>query len=131
MKKKTTFDFKSIKSFEDACSKTGLNPSDLPDVSNIPERFRKYLIAAYKLAVIFEAINDEWEADFTNLNQMKYFPWMRVNSAGSGFAFSLSSYHYAYTHTNVGSRLCTNTRKKALYIGKQFAEEYADFFLKR
>ena len=130
MKKKTVFDFRTIKSFDDACKKLGIDPKALPDVSMISEEFRKAVIAAYKLFIIFKSINDGWDADFTNPDQIKYFPWLGVNPAGSGFDFSNSNYHYDYTITTVGSRLCTDTSEKALYISEQFREEYADFFLK-
>ena len=130
MKKKTVFNFKTIKSFDDACKKLGIDPKALPDVSMISEEFRKALIAAYKLFIIFKSINDGWDADFTNSHQVKYFPWLRVNSAGSGFGFSYSLYYYDYSDTCVGSRLCTDTSEKAIYISEQFREEYADFFLK-
>lgn len=130
MKKKTVFNFKTIKSFDDACKKLGIDPKALPDVSMISEEFRKALIAAYKLFIIFKSINDGWDADFTNSHQVKYFPWLRVNSAGSGFGFSGSAYSYGSACASVGSRLCTDTSEKAIYISEQFREEYADFFLK-
>ena len=128
---KTKFDFKTIKSFEDACKKEGIDPSALPDVSMIPEEFHKAIIGCYKLFIIFKAINNDWIADYTNPNQVKYFPWLKVNSAGSGFGFSGSHYGCVGTVACVGSRLCTDTSEKAIYIGKQFCEEYADFFLNR
>lgn len=130
MKKKTVFDFRTIKSFDDACKKSGIDPKALPDVSMISEEFRKAVIAAYKLFIIFKSINDGWDADFTNPDQIKYFPWLGVNPAGSGFDFSGSDCDCGYAGAGVGSRLCTDTSEKALYISEQFREEYADFFLK-
>lgn len=127
--KKENFDFRTIKSFDDACKKEGIDPNALPDVSMIPEPLRKALIGCYKLFIIFQAINNGWLADFTKSNQVKYFPWLRVNSAGSGFDFALSSCGYGYTYASVGSRLCAESREKALYIGEQFGAEYAEFFL--
>ncbi len=123
------FDYKTIKSFEDACKKENIDPTALPDVSMIPEVLREAVIAVYKLFIIFKAINNGWVADFTNRNQWKYFPWLKVNSAGSRFGFSDSDYYFDYTRTIVGSRLCTDTSEKAGYIGEQFHEEYGKFFL--
>ncbi len=123
------FDYKTIKSFEDACKKENIDPTSLPDVSMIPEELRKAIIAVYKLFIIFKAINNGWIADFTNKNQWKYFPWLRVNSSGSGFDFSDSPYDCDYARTTVGSRLCTDTSDKAEYIGEQFREEYGEFLL--
>ena len=126
---KTKFDFKTIKSFEDACKKEGIDPTKLPDVSMIPEEFRGAIIAVYRLFIIYKAINNGWVADYTNNNQYKYYPWFQVNSSGSGFDFSDSNFSYDHTYADVGSRLCTDSAEKALYIGKQFSAEYQKYFL--
>ena len=129
---KTTakFDFRTIRSFEDACKKENIDPIALPEVSMIPEEFRKALIAAYKLFIIFKAINNGWVADFTNSNQGKYYPYLWVLSSGFGFDDSLC--RYGHTGASVGSRLCTFSSEAAIYIGQQFGvdgSEYKDFFL--
>lgn len=121
------FDFRTIKSFEDACAKESIDPEKLPDVSMIPEEFAKPIIAAYKLMVIFKAINNGWKPDWSNYNQWKYYPWFGV--LASGFGFSCSGYYYDSTNADVGSRLCTDTSEKALYIAEQFEAEYKDYFL--
>ena len=118
--------FQTIKSFEDACKKENIAPS-LPDVSMLPEEFRKPVIAGYKLMVIYKAINNGWIPDWSNDDQYKYYPWFGVLS--SGFGFSISRYTYVSTITDVGSRLCTDTREKALYMASQFEQEYKDYFL--
>ncbi len=131
MSKKQTqqevFDFKSIKTFEDACKKTGVDPNALPDLTMIPEDLRKPLIAAYKLMIIFLAINNGWKPDWGNYDQYKYYPWFEV--LRSGFGFSDSTYDFDCTYSNVGSRLCTDTSGKAIYIAEQFEELYKDYFL--
>lgn len=126
-KNSPVFDFRTIKSFEDACVKENIDPTALPDVSMIPEDLRKPVISAYKLMIIFLAINNGWRPDWDNSDQYKYFPWYRVLS--SGFGFSHSGYYYAYTSTTVSSRLCTDTSEKAMYIAEQFQEEYKEYFL--
>jgi hypothetical protein len=128
---KVAFDFRSIKSFELACEKLNIPPV-LPEVSMLPERFRKALVAVYKLFIIFEAINDGWVAELGNGRQAKYWPWLWVLSSGSGFSDSGSTYCYVYPGTGVGSRLCTFSPEAAKFIGKQFGvegQEYKDFFL--
>lgn len=121
------FDYKTIKTFEDACNKENIDPAHLPDVSMLLEEFRKPIIAAYKLMIIFKAINNGWVPNWNDSNQYKYYPWFGVLSSGSGF--SLSTYSYAFTASGVGSRLCTDTSTKALYIAEQFKQEYQDYFL--
>jgi len=126
-KKTPVFDFRTIKSFEDACAKENIDPTALPDVSMIPEDMRKPIINAYKLLIIFKAINNGWRPDWSNSSQWKYYPWYGVLS--SGFGFSVSYYDYGITRTIVGSRLCTDTSEKALYIAEQFKTEYQEYFL--
>ena len=126
-KSKLKFDFKTIKTFEDACTKLALDPKHLPEVSMILEEFGKPIIAAYKLMIIFKAINDGWVPDWNDWNQYKYYPWFRVLS--SGFGFSGTIYAYALTSSSVGSRLCTDSSEKAMYVAGQFKAEYTEYFL--
>jgi hypothetical protein len=121
------FDYTTIKTFEDACKKVNTDPAKLPDVSGILEEFAKPIIAAYKLLIIYKAINNEWKPDWSNWDQYKYYPWFEVLSSGFGFSVSLS--YFAHASTYVGSRLCTDTREKALYIAEQFKAEYQEYFL--
>jgi len=103
-KNEPVFDFRTIKSFEDACTKENIDPTALPDVSMIPEEFAKPIVANYKLMIVFKAINNGWRPDWSKTSQWKYFPWYRVLS--SGFGFSNSGYNYVNTGASVGSRLC-------------------------
>jgi hypothetical protein len=124
------FDYKTIKTFEDACKKIGVDQSGyeaLADVSSIPDEFRKSITAHNKLLIIYKAINNGWKPDYSNWDQYKYYPWFKVLS--SGFGFSLTYYLCDHTCTRVGSRLCTDTSEKALYIAKQFEALYQDYLL--
>jgi hypothetical protein len=127
VKSSAEFDYKSIKTFEDACKHLAIDQAGLPDMSNVPEEFRKPLIAGYKLMIVYKAINNGWRPDWSNWNQLKYFPWYRVLS--SGFGFSGTDFSCDYTVSTVGSRLCTDTSEKALYIASQFEDLYKDYFL--
>jgi hypothetical protein len=120
------FDFRTIKTFEQACHKIRVT-TELPTLKNGCGELLKPTIAAYKLMVIFQAINDGWTPDWGNINQYKYFPWFRVLS--SGFGFSFSCYGYACAVTDSGSRFCTDTSEKARYIAEQFEMEYKDLIL--
>jgi len=122
-----TFDFRTIKTFDDACSKENIFPTFLHYLRWIPAEFRKPIFAYYKLLVIYKAINNGWRPDWSNYEQNKYYPWFEVLS--SGFGFSYSHYYYDFTSTFVGSRLCTDTGEKAIYIAEQFQIEYQDFLL--
>ncbi len=124
---KKEFDFRTIKTFEDACQKENIDSKKLPDVSGILEDLKKPILALYRLMIIFKAINNGWRPNWGKSSQYKYYPWFWVLS--SGFGFSDSHYNYDLTFTDIGSRLCTDTSEKALYIAKQFEAEYKDLFL--
>ena len=124
---KSEFDYRTIQTFEDACTKENIDPTLLPDVTLIPEEFRKAIINAYKLMIIYKAINNGWIPNWDNNNEFKYFPWFWVSPSGAGF--SDSRYYCTNTDTDVGSRLCTHTSEKAIYIGEQFRAEYQEFLL--
>ena len=116
--------FESITTFEQACKARNYDPQSLPDVSNSPEHLRKYLIAAHKLAIIAEALNEGWTPDWENRSQYKYFPWFTYKS---GFGFSCTSYDIWCTLTLTGSRLCYKSSEVAIYAGEQFETIYNDF----
>ena len=120
------FDYKSIKTFEDACKKTGIETTE-PEIKAAHIEPVKAMIAYYKLVIIFLAINNGWKPDWSDYNQWKYYPWFYVLS--SGFGFVDSDYVYAYSAANVGSRLCTDTNDKALYIAEQFKDLYQEYLL--
>ena len=121
------FDYKSIKTFNDACNKLSLCHENLPDVSCIPTEFRKSIIAHYKLMIIFKAINNGWKPDWSDRNQYKYYPWFEISS--SGFGFSNTCCNCGFTGAHCGSRLCVPSSDIAKYIGKQFEDLYKDFLL--
>ena len=126
--KSKEFDYRDIKTFKDACNKLGISDV-LPDVSNIPFEFRKAHIAHYQLMVIYKAINDGWEADHSNENEYKYYPYFRWNEI-SGFSFYTSGYGHSISLSFVGSSLSTNSEEKSEYIGEQFIDIYNDFLKK-
>ena len=123
---------KKIKSFEDACKALGLDPTKVPEVSMLPEKHQKALIAYYKLFIIAEALNAGWQPNWNDWDEYKYYPWLSVeaseeNTSGSGLSFF--DYAHAHSHSTVGSRLCFKTREIAEYAFEQFKELYEQAFL--
>ena len=117
-----------IKTFEEACEKTGRNPNALPDVSMLPKADREAVIAYYKLMVIAEALNDD--KDFPNWDdddQYKYYPWFAMDSARG---FSCVGYVFVGSISLVGSRLCFKSIELTRYAGTQFVELYKLYFKK-
>lgn len=119
-------DFKNFKTFDDLCRAAGTTESEFNKKWD-PTIFDPSTIAFERLKVLTRAYNQDWPFNAYDTNQRKWYPWFEVLS--SGFGFSYTYYGYDYSGTDVGSRLCTNTSEKALYIGKQFEDLYKDYFL--
>lgn len=100
-------------------------------VTDINPMHIEALIALNELFTIAEAWNkaDEFEPDFSNRNQWKYFPWFTYNNDAAGFVYSDTYSTAAYDHAYFGSRLCFKTYERAKQFGKQFAELYNKVFL--
>ena len=120
------FDYTSIKTFEDACNRLNILPSE-PDIKLIHAEPLKSMKAYYRLVIILLAINNGWKPDWNKLNQSKHYPYFWVLSSGFGFGVSLCGCDHSVTR--VGSRLCTDTRDKALYIAEQFKDLYQEYLL--
>ncbi len=118
---------KKIKTFDDACKALKIKPGTLPDVSAMPEKYRKAMIANYKLMIITEALNKGWEPDWTNSAETKYYPWFFNYKPGVGF--SDSGYDGWCAFTRCGSRLCFKSSELATYAGTQFIEIYNQIFI--
>ena len=118
--------YESLLTFDDCCRRCGTTEEAFEEKwKDVP--VCKQVIALERLAVISKAINGEWSADHFDTGQKKWALYFTVRP--SGFAFSDAYYYYDHSVTSVGSRLCTDSREKALFIAEQFAAEYADFFL--
>jgi hypothetical protein len=129
--KKSTekFDFHSITTVEKAFEKCGYDPKAMPDLSGLPEQIRNALLSAYLLMVVFEAINDGWQPDSTDRDQVRYFPWPDVSRSGLGFSRSHFDFDFGPTSALVGSRLCTDSSAKALFILDQFQDLWKTWLL--
>ena len=111
----------NIKRFEDTARLTSeINPKHI-----------EALIALNKLFTIAQAWNkaDEFEPDFSDLNQDKWFPWFKYKKDIAGFVFAGTDYTPMYTNVHFGSRLCFKTSERAEQFGKQFAHLYNKVFL--
>lgn len=120
-----------IKSFKDACKSLKLKPT-LPNVSALPRKHQKALLAHYQLIIICEALNEGWKPNWNDSSQTKYTAWFEIKADEkhpSGFGFSITTYDYWLTSTYVGSRLCFKSSELALYAGKQFEKLFIDYFL--
>lgn len=123
--------YQDIKTFEDACKALNID-TELPQVSMLPEKHQKSIIAFYMLTTVIEAVNDGWAPDWSDIEQPKYFAYFGIEAdeehpAGSGFSDSYSCYYYDISV--VGSRLCLKDRDRVNYVNQQFEQLYKDYFL--
>lgn len=132
---KNTQSISNIKTVEDACNLLGTTmEKEFPE--SVKSQFTDDELAFRELKLIARALNQEdgtpWEPDWSNWDENKYYPWMRVdtsdgNVAGSGF--SDYAYYCGGAVTGVGSRLCFKSSDLAMYAGRQFSDIYKRFWL--
>lgn len=123
--------YTEIKTFDDACKALGYN-NTLPDFSTAPEKHKKAFSAHYQLVIIAEAINEGWQPDWNDEDQYKYelYPDVVVNEKNaSGFGLSYDDYVYWRTSSDVGSRLCFESREKARHCFDTFLQLWEDYML--
>ena len=102
-------------------------------VKDINPSHVKALIALNELFTIAQAWNkeDEFEPDFSNSNQYKYFPWFVYDNGAAGFVFALTYHTATYPCAYFGSRLCFKTPERARQFGEQFIDLWNDVLLFR
>lgn len=140
-------DYKSIKTYEDACEALGEEP-----VGDLGDHVDKHIIALIKLETISRAL---WGKDWQpkpdpDGSKYFYYPWFALytqsemdsmneedrgallgasarNGAYAGFGFLLATYRSSDSFAGIGFRLCQETEEKAKYFGIQFKEIWADY----
>lgn len=140
-------DYKSIKTYEDACEALGEEP-----VGDLGDHVDKHIIALIKLETISRAL---WGKDWQpkpdpDGSKYFYYPWFALytqsemdsmneedrgallgadarNGAGAGFGSLRATYRSSYSYASLGFRLCQETEEKAKYFGIQFKEIWADY----
>ena len=143
----TLDNYKTIKSYEDACEALGVYPIQ-PEKMNVS----KHIVALMKLETISKAL---WGKDFDPKPDPKgekcfWYPYFALytqdeieglNEAQRGALLSASAYHGTYagfgcpitSHRSsnaiayIGFRLCQETEEKAQYFGTQFIELWAEY----
>lgn len=140
-------DYKSIKTYEDACEALGEEP-----VGDLGDHVDKHIIALIKLETISRAL---WGKDWQpkpdpDGSKYFYYPWFALytqsemdsmseedrgallgatagDGAVAGFGFLFANYRSSYSYAGIGFRLCQETEEKAKYFGIQFKEIWADY----
>lgn len=143
----TLDNYKTIKSYEDACEALGVSPIQ-PEKMNVS----KHIVALMKLETISKAL---WGKDFDPKPDPKgekcfWYPYFAlytqdeieglneaqrgallsaVANGGSdaGFGYLGTIDRSSYALANFGFRLCQETEEKAQYFGTQFIELWAEY----
>ena len=140
-------DYKSIKTYEDACEALGEEP-----VGDLGDHVDKHIIALIKLETISRAL---WGKDWQpkpdpDGSKYFYYPWFALYTqsemdsmneedrgallgafanygALAGFGSLNANDRSSASNANIGFRLCQETEEKAKYFGIQFKEIWADY----
>jgi hypothetical protein len=140
-------DYKSIKTYEDACEALGEEP-----VGDLGDHVDKHIIALIKLETISRALcGKDWQPKpDPDGSKYFYYPWFALYTqsemdsmseedrgallgadanGGATAGFGCLSAHGRSSNSNasIGFRLCQETEEKAKYFGVQFKEIWADY----
>ena len=134
-----------VKTWDDVVDELGYDPT-----RNLPTNAEPDLVAYVKLRSIAQVLNEGWTPQFTT-DEYRYFPWFYLYtkeeiakmdkekrsrvvlrsygnaSASGGVAYADAGYDSSHADTYYGSRLAFKSRDLAIYAGKTFTREYADF----
>lgn len=141
-------DYKSIKTYEDACEALGEEPVE----GSLGDHVDKHIISLIKLETISRAL---WGKDWQpkpdpDGSKYFYYPWFTLytqsemdsmseedrgallgayanSGAGAGFGYLRAGNRSSYSYAILGFRLCQETEEKAKYFGVQFKEIWADY----
>ena len=147
-----------VKTFEDACKELGEDHKLVQQFKAIQEAIAedKEATAYFKLGIITAALNEEWEPDFTNDDEYRYYPYLCIwtkeeledkneawkdehnlqlwlgggaSNAGAacGLAFAGSDCAWSNAYANFSARLAHKTEELAIYSGKQFTELWTNY----
>lgn len=107
-----------IKTFEDACKIAGVTYT--PAEGLAPDE-----IAYQKLKIITKAFNGEWEPDWSNYDENKYYPWFDMTPKG----FSRGRVESYCTFSFVPSSLCFKDRSNAETAINTFLDLFKEYML--
>ena len=147
-----------VKTFEDACKELGEDHKLVQQFKAIQEAIAedKEATAYFKLGIITAALNEEWEPDFTNDDEYRYYPYLCIWTkeeledkdeawkdehnlqlwigggssfcgADCGLASAVSADAWSYAPAYFSARLAHKTEELAIYSGKQFTELWANY----
>lgn len=118
------------KIWDDVCTAHHVSPEQMPDVSWMPEFMKRPMVLFYKIGMITKAINGDWEPDYTDKSQRKYYVWcelLKDESKPAGFRLSFRGCFFGNSIARLGARLVFENEakaKKALALVEPLYEEW-------
>ncbi len=85
---------------------------------DLPSDVRAYMI----LRLLAESLNEGWQPNWDDEDEINYYPWFDMRGSSSGFRFG--GCDCWLSNSTVGSRLCFKSQELAEYAGKQFVDVY-------
>jgi len=114
-----------IKTYKDACDELGEKPMNEIELRSLG--FTEDELNYRKLKTITKALNEDWQADWKDGNQNKWYPYF--NGSSGGFVFGGADYRSSGADAGRAARLCLSSDELATYAGTQFTEIYKCFIL--
>jgi hypothetical protein len=118
-----------VSGYDDICDILGIHPVNSLPFPNPKNNDQEWLNSCFQISNIRKVLNEEWVADFDDMDQYKYEPIFK--KGGAGFGFSHSGYNDWLAHSTVGSRLVYRSSLIAEFAGKTFIEIYNVFLSKQ
>ncbi|MBQ0056191.1 MAG: hypothetical protein KBT20_00925 [Bacteroidales bacterium] len=153
MRKKTKLPeiCEKIKTMDDVLKAVKMEPGEFYAITHL---LPSDMVAAFKIRLIAEALNEGWVPTF-DPGERRYYPWCFVcteefaadhpelhakplgrvvgrssnnANAGGGLVCANANNASSYSNTYGGARLAFKTEALAEYAGEQFLDIYADFY---
>ena len=118
---------KKFKTKEEALASQNFDPSKVT-ITGVPERHLEAVKSIINLFVGYDAVNPDFQADFTDYNKLKYENVYKPGSR-SGRGFSYYDYDYWYSVSCVGSRLVSESPEAAEHIDELFHEDFKNLMV--
>ena len=126
--------YKKITTIEHVLKAKGIADLAVIDAmfAGVPAEFREDQKKSFIISLIASAINGDWQADWDNTDQNKYYPWYWVEEkeSGSGVALSLDVVGCDFAHADVAPRHVFETREQAAHAAKYFQSFYESYYSK-
>lgn len=125
-------DYPKIVSIEAAFEAAGYDLAAVPQMfAGVPEKHRMQAVKNFKREVIAAAINGEWQADWSDNQQKKWFPWWWVSRRESGspvVSLSLNDCFCVSAIAYVGPRQVFETKEQAQHYANHFRDFDEEFY---